>query len=405
MDNTTINQPVTYSLSIKGDEKSFYKELEIFTQSVIQELSIFFNKEVDGLVKFLSQNKTEELRTKEEYSFELIIIGTLWNIYNGYAQKDNSFVVDTLLPHLNNLRKKNQMLKPYVDDVKGYFLTRIYSNPEVDVKPEYSLYEFKRLIKWLDATGEFGEEVKRMNNWYAFLLGFSDERVKQLLSKVSSYATYFSDLSRNALGQYTNGVHNYLKNIHPQMKNREDYIFCGRKEEEYLMNLVGAEVLNKSLKKSFSQASKRVILLPTCMCKPDNGQCKAIFAEIEGKCTSCSRNCIVNTIKNQVEDKNTTVALITHSSSFSRVLQKYENQTGVGLVGIACILNLLTGGYELKRLNIPAQCVFLNYSGCKKHWTKDGVPTTLYIEQLKQILAQKEIATTHEAKEEVKMAV
>lgn len=404
MNNATISQPVTYSLNVKGDEKAFYKELETFTQSVVQELSVFFNKEVDGLVKFLSQNKAEELRTREEYSFELVIMGTLWNIYNGYAQKDNSFVVDTLLPHLNNLRKKNQVLKPYVDDVKGYLLSRIYSNPEA-VKSEYSLYELKRLIRWLDATGEFGEEVKRMNNWYAFLLGFSDEKVKQLLSKVSAYAAYFSDLSQNALGQYTTGVHSYLKNIHPQMKNREDYIFCGRREEEYLMNLVGAEVLNKSLKKSFSQAQKRVVLLPTCMCKPDNGQCKAIFAEIEGKCTGCSKNCVVNTIKKQVEDKNTMVVLITHSSSFSKVLQKYENQTGIGLVGIACVLNLLTGGYELKRLNIPAQCVFLNYSGCKKHWTKDGVPTTLYIEQLKHILAQKAIVKTPEVKEEVRMAV
>jgi hypothetical protein len=404
MNNATINQPITYSLSVKGDEKAFYKELETFTQSVVQELSVFFNNEVDGILRLLSQNKTEELRTREEYSFELVIMGTLWNIYNGYAQKDNSFVVDTLLPHLNNLRKKNQVLKPYVDDVKGYFLSRIYSSPEA-VKSEYSLYELKRLIKWLDATGEFNEEVKRMNNWYAFLLGYSDENVKQLLSKVSAYASYFSDLAQNALGQYTNGVHNYLKNIHPQTKNREDYIFCGRREDEYLMNIVGAEILNKSLKKSFSQASKRVVLLPTCMCKPDNGQCKAIFAEIEGKCTGCSKNCVVNIIKKQVEDKDTTVALITHSSSFSKVLQKYENQSSVALVGIACVLNLLTGGYELKRLNIPAQCVFLNYSGCKKHWTKDGVPTNLYIEQLKQILAQKEETKEPVEVEEVRIAV
>ena len=45
-------------------------------------------------------------------------------------------------------------------------------------------------------------------------------------------------------------------------------------------------------------------------------------------------------------------------------------------------LILLAGGYEIKRLNISVQCIFLDYCAYKKHSDKNGAATTLNIEQL-----------------------
>jgi hypothetical protein len=67
-------------------------------------------------------------------------------------------------------------------------------------------------------------------------------------------------------------------------------------------------------------------------------------------------------------------------------LAHWANQKDTALVGVACVLNLLTGGYEMKRLNIQSQCVFLDYCSCKNHWDKKGVPTSMNINRLKQIL-------------------
>ena len=41
---------------------------------------------------------------------------------------------------------------------------------------------------------------------------------------------------------------------------------------------------------------------------------------------------------------------------------------------------------KLKRYGVCAQCVLLDYSGCKKHWHCDGVSTSLNIRELKRIL-------------------
>lgn len=76
-----------------------------------------------------------------------------------------------------------------------------------------------------------------------------------------------------------------------------------------------------------------------------------------------------------------------HSSGFSISLRKRENSTDTGLMGVTCILNLLAGGYEMKRLNIAAQCIFLDYCACKKQWDKSGMATRLNVEELINIVS------------------
>jgi uncharacterized protein len=50
-------------------------------------------------------------------------------------------------------------------------------------------------------------------------------------------------------------------------------------------------------------------------------------------------------------------------------------------VGVACVLNLIQGGYEMQSLGIPSQCVFLNSCSCKQHWIS-GAPTQIDFSKL-----------------------
>jgi hypothetical protein len=60
-----------------------------------------------------------------------------------------------------------------------------------------------------------------------------------------------------------------------------------------------------------------------------------------------------------------------------------------GVVAVACVPTLVEGGGELKRYGVPAPCVLLDYSGCKKHWHPEGVPTSLNFGELRRILEDK----------------
>jgi uncharacterized protein len=58
----------------------------------------------------------------------------------------------------------------------------------------------------------------------------------------------------------------------------------------------------------------------------------------------------------------------------------------VGVAAVACMLNILPGGYEMRARRIASQCVPLDYPGCEKHWTNAGVPTNANEERLVQIV-------------------
>lgn len=92
-----------------------------------------------------------------------------------------------------------------------------------------------------------------------------------------------------------------------------------------------------------------------------------------------------------MKEKGIRTVLIRHSSSFSKWLEPWSKQRKTGLIGVACVLNLLTGGFEMKRLGIPSQCVFLDHSGCRKHW-KSKCPSQLNINHVYRLSKEPELA-------------
>ncbi len=112
--------------------------------------------------------------------------------------------------------------------------------------------------------------------------------------------------------------------------------------------------------------------------------CKANKTQEGFKCTGCTHDCIVNHITSLGQQYGFKVLIIPHASTaFSKLsVEKGE----VGIVGIACVLNLISGGYKAKSLGFEPQCVLLDYCGCKKHWHEKGLQTRIYLEGLRKIL-------------------
>lgn len=75
-----------------------------------------------------------------------------------------------------------------------------------------------------------------------------------------------------------------------------------------------------------------------------------------------------------------------HTSDYMKWLKPLNNRKNTGLIGTACVPNLLSGGFALKRMNIPSQCIYLDYSGCSRHWCKNDRPTTIVLSKLKRLV-------------------
>lgn len=388
---------MTYKLNkedVYSDE--FYGILVNFTDKVLFNYSINFIDYVIEYKEFLKKEKLEELRTDEEYLLEIISLGVFWNQYSILASK-LPFFIASFSKKLNLWRKQYPKHKKNIDKMRGILYTLFYNpmNKQNEIIAHPNLENLKVLNNWLDASSEFKQEVIRFENWIKYLSTKSDIYVKDFIMKSIEAALKFELESVPVLGKFTSEVNEFLKHQYTKYMWREDIIFTARRQAEYHLNMVGAEIMNRAFRSKYEDTKRKVVLLPACM-KEKGDDCKAININGDFKCTACSNTCKINKIDKIGRIKNYETCIIPHSSDFSTWLEKWSGNPEIGLVGVACVLNLLTGGYEAKALDIPIQCVFLDECSCKGHWSKEGKPTDLNERILNNMLFKKTLFMEHQ---------
>lgn len=149
--------------------------------------------------------------------------------------------------------------------------------------------------------------------------------------------------------------------------------------------MVGAEIMNRSFRTAFNETDAKAVLVPGCMRALPAGKCKSVRAREGLRCAGCFPECRVNELRELGKTLNFDVYIIPHSSDLS-LWSPGPGQPRRGVVAVACVPTLVEGGWELKRYGVSAQCVLLDYSGCKKHWHESGEATSMNLHELKRIL-------------------
>lgn len=380
-------EPITYTLNPQRHaSESYYPQIRQFTDQVLTKAQTGIGLKVKEFRDYLVQYELEDLRTNEEYIFELLDLGILWNIYGGAALA-TVIAPFRLLSFLAEYRKTHPRLKPSVDILRavlmGAFL-KTYNQTAI-VKKYPTVNELSRLILWLEATGDFREDALRFIRWHAFFLTQSKRNTEEILQDAVDFAEWFERTSAETLGVFTPHVGRFIETESPKYRWREDRIACTRTRVEYHLNMVGAEIMNRAFRASFLPADRKAVLVPGCMRSRSEQDCKAVHGAEGVRCKGCESACRVNQLRMMGEKNNFDVFILPHASDLSRWASK-PGAPSQGVVGVACLTTLVGGGWELKRLGVPAQCVLLNYCGCKKHWDAKGIPTELDVPEMKRIL-------------------
>lgn len=205
--------------------------------------------------------------------------------------------------------------------------------------------------------------------------------------KAIAFATWFEPESLKALGQYTPNVDKFLKESQPGHRWKEDVIFSARRRVEYHLNMVGADIMNRAFREAFLATKNKAVILPACMRYYPKPKCQARSNGLSCECTGCTPQCRVNQLTKMGKKFGFDVFLVPHESSvFSGDSGKRLMGEGTGVVGIACVSNLVSGGWKAKAMGLPPQCVLLDHCGCRKHWHEQGISTDINMRRLMDIL-------------------
>jgi len=378
-------EPITYSLlNNKNNSDDFYKDISIFTNEVLTEIYNSSIVIIDNFIKYFSKKSNFTLSEKEEYAFNFLMLGVFLRLYSGRSDT-LSKIPRKLLIELTNLRDEGGNIKIGVDSIRGILGTIFLLQENTDTSiPDFTTTQIEKLLYWLSATGEFKNEVKSLTEWHEYLLTLKHNEIIEIIEIAYTLAAWFEIRSEMEIGKYTNNVENYLTKVDHSW--HEDVIFCGRYRVEYHLNMIASEIMNRAFRDKFTKTNKKIVILPACMCLLPPGKCMAYSSEKGFICKGCCSNCNVNIITQTGNENNFSVLVVSHGSSISSSNGLIFLNKKIGIVGVACVLNLVSGGLMLKNKGIPAQCVLLDYCGCKNHWSKDGIPTKINIPQLIKII-------------------
>ncbi len=191
----------------------------------------------------------------------------------------------------------------------------------------------------------------------------------------------------NIMAPYLSGIAHYLDQQACRCHNPEDKLIQ-KPREAYVRNLLAVAILSHLQRDEFLRCEKRVIILPECLKNYDDTTC--CKGELPGgvsECTMCNADCLVFHSMDQFTDDRT--AMYLEPDDLLAFLTEYKKRHGrVGVVGVACVLTLLSGFARTIALKLPTQGVFLNYSSCAYHWASPGFNTNYSFERMAQVLGK-----------------
>ena len=355
---------ITYNLNTDGQNyEDYYSTLKRLKKMIIDKDCNKSKKYIDDFKIYIKN--FEELKDDKYYFIEIILIGVLFYEYIDYTLNFKPYL-SFVYNFLN--KNRNSKFKSQIDIIRGKVNTSLYTikNSKSNSKAtSYNIDDFCKLIKWLDATYDFKDEVIRLKIWYKFLKTKSTNYISFFFDFALNHVKYIKKLGEDNLINYLPNLENYLNTYRKHHYNKEDIIYCGKGFVQYYFNMIFSELMNDIFRDDFLNTDRKIVFLPACMTQ-DKTPCKRSNTSYGGKCNFCSSNCNVNKISKLGKKYNFKVYIIEHETTLSS-LDINENKN-IGIIGIACIPNLISGGFKALRLGFIPQCVVLDYCGCSNHW-------------------------------------
>jgi hypothetical protein len=212
---------------------------------------------------------------------------------------------------------------------------------------------------------------------------------KQLLRKVAQKRKEISLLSgilfkaSSRLVSFTTDIEDAVKSF-PSYKIVTDRRILTTREQYYLY-MIEIELVNRLYKKEFLQTNYRIAFLPHCLAE-DHASCKAEPDDIDYACQGCRKTCYLNRISRLLREHEINPYIWRQASLrklFRKLIYKYGS---LGVLGVACIVELTWGMRLCMKGNIPVIGLALNANRCMR-WMGDYYNNSADLSALEQLVS------------------
>jgi hypothetical protein len=232
--SNAMDGTIVYDLRADGGSSQvFYTQVAAFSTRVAAEIDRRASAALDGYSRYVTGALREAPRSRGEYGLELLTVGMTIRLYGEMAASTPGWVI-RMARELFRLRQRSSSLKRMADVLRaGLFhsfvrrkIDRSGTIADADAATEYA--RLPRLIAWLQSTGEFEQEWRRIDNWRSYWRELRGAAAGNCVARSIDLFDWFASEAEKVLGKYTAGVTHFLGNTYAKRFWREDQIFCGR---------------------------------------------------------------------------------------------------------------------------------------------------------------------------------
>jgi hypothetical protein len=179
----------------------------------------------------------------------------------------------------------------------------------------------------------------------------------------SSGLTDMMQLMDGELAEYLPGLRQHLREVPLYKIISDKELFCSR--EQYYLYMVEFELVNRVHRNGFLNANFRIALLPYCL-KESQTDCRASPDEIDYTCRRCLKTCYINRVSKVLREHQVN-PYIWSRGSLKEMFRKLAGKHGsIGVLGIACIVELIRGMQVCMKAGLPVMGIPLNANRCAR---------------------------------------
>ena len=210
-------------------------------------------------------------------------------------------------------------------------------------------------------------------------------KLKIAAAKPAGYSILTDMLHRMdfELAEYAPGLQQHLTEV-SFFKFINDKELLNSKEQYYLY-MVEFELVNRIHRERFLESKFRIALLPYCL-KETQTDCKASPDEIDFVCRGCLKTCYINKLNKVLRDNGINPYILSRGSLKSIFRKLIREHGSIGVLGIACVVELIQGMRFCMKAKLPVMGIPLNANRCPR-WMGGFFETSVDLSALENILS------------------
>lgn len=190
--------------------------------------------------------------------------------------------------------------------------------------------------------------------------------------------------ARESLAPHTALVKDHIRSL--SFLKRWDAVLS-TSEVQYHVYMLLIELANRAWGEAFRAAKRRLAFLPHCL-RDLKATCRSGPGELDTVCKGCSKDCFVNRASTILRNAQVEPYIWMNANLKSLLKDLRDRQDSIGVLGVACLPELVHGMRLCMGLDIPVVGIPLNANRCMR-WMGAFHPTSVNLEALGKLLTER----------------